>query len=352
MNDIIHQHLRFLQFEIPDYTSPPLPDALAATPAAFRDDAVIDAMRQADLNGTCVTSSSATFCQIPFVPPSDVWTESSLGVILYGGALVDPRGYAVLADRLANEYGLPTTIPVFNSDFPTTVCSTERLEWAQLLANDLYPAVEYWIVAGHSFGGIAAAGTAWLAALSPNVTSASTSEAGNVVVGLVLMAADVQPEQCEGMDFNALPDFPVAAITATEDQVLNYTRWEENTQYLSNSSTSFVSIEGGNHGYFGDYNDTERVAILGPMQIDGIPTIEPEEQWDVIVETIYEVAQRTGLELPQRVDDETPPAMAPATVMPSLITSGATTVKAGRSLKVMVTTTIFLACLVWKGLAH
>jgi len=252
-------------------------------------------------------------------------------VILYGGALVD---------RLVNEYGLPATIPVFDADFPTSVCSTERLEWAHLLANDLFPDVESWIVAGHSFGGIAAAGTAWLAATN---TATSTSEAGNVV-GLVLMAADVQPEQCEDMDFNALPEFPVAAITATEDQVLNYTRWEENTRYLSNSSTSFVSIEGGNHGYFGSYNDTERVAILGPMQIDGIPTIEPEEQWDIIVQTIYEIAQRTGLELPQRVDDATPPAMAPATVMPSIITSGAATVKAGHSW-MMTTTTMFLLAL-------
>lgn len=290
-------------FELPDYTSPPLPNALEATPEPFRSDDVIDAMRAADSAGNCANENYQ--CQIPFVHDASMFDDSSsskssaLGVILYGGALVDPRSYAVLAHRLAHNYGLPVVIPVFANDLaPLAVCSTGRVELAST-ATDI-GVVDSWLLVGHSLGGVAASKDAWVA--TQNATTFDQ------VAGLVLLASDVQSDQsCDGdMDFSATgDDFPVAAITATNDLVLNMTRWQENTQNLPESNTLFVSIEGGNHGQFGSYNDSERIAVLGPGQVDGIPTIPAEEQWDLTAQAIYEIAVRTGLDLPRQIDNST-----------------------------------------------
>uniref|UniRef100_A0A7S1YTE8 Alpha/beta hydrolase fold-5 domain-containing protein n=1 Tax=Trieres chinensis TaxID=1514140 RepID=A0A7S1YTE8_TRICV len=299
---------RRLQWTLPDYTSPPLPDALAATPAAYRDDDAIEKMRLAAANGTC--SDDPNLCQIAFVPDPTVWSADSmkLGVLFYGGALVDPRGYSVLADKLANEYGLPTMIAVFEADIPPSLCSADRLDLARERAAEVTPSVEKWIVAGHSYGGVAAAGTAWLGLVN------STTAADSVVTGLVLLASDVQPAvSCdplgyEGMNFTSLPDFKVAAVVASNDMVLNMTRWQENAKYLSEDALK-VEIEGGNHAQFGSYNNSERVAILGPRQKDGNTTITPLEQWTIVVDSIYEVAKRTGVALPERLTEA--PTMAP-----------------------------------------
>ena len=86
---------------IPNYTSPPLPDAVQATPAAYRNDEVIDAARAAAAAGNCSTADGENRCHIPFRPPSELFDEqddpSKVGVIFYGGALVDPRAYSPIA---------------------------------------------------------------------------------------------------------------------------------------------------------------------------------------------------------------------------------------------------------------
>jgi hypothetical protein len=265
-------HHRLLQFEIPDYTSPPLDDALAATPEAYRDDTVIDMMRDMDAAGNCTAMSC--FILFDTAMNSTTTTSTTTGVLLYGGGLVDPRAYSVLAEPLAAE-GYTVLIPVFANDVAFGIpCGTGRLEFAQ----EVYPNIDSWILAGHSLGGVAAMSDAWLA----------LEEGDPTVAGVVLMAADVQPFVCgseDVIDFSAI-DLPMATLTATEDGILNFTRWNESIAFLSND-TIFVSIEGGNHGQFGDYNDTLRTTILG--QMDGEATISPQEQWQMSVDTILEV---------------------------------------------------------------
>lgn len=338
------QRYRLLQpagsTEIPDYTSPPLADALWATPKEFRSDDVIDAMRDADAAGRCGTDDPYYFCQIPFRPNATVWsTTGNLGILLYGGALVDPRSYSVLARNLADEYGFVVSIPVFANDLAVPdfgTCSSGRIELAQQWirqqskndTDDVAPplTVEKWLLVGHSFGGVGASLDAWAATQNGTAFGQDSTD----VVGLVLLAADVQPNlSCDGaMDYSmvANQEFPVAVITATEDKILNWTRWEENKQYLP-ESTLFVSIEGGNHGQFGSYNSSERELILG--QVDGTPTIDPEEQWDITVKAIYEIALRTGLELPHLWEDNNnstntkePSVAPPIPPMPTPWTSG------------------------------
>ena len=319
--------------ELPDYTSPPLADALLATPVEFRSDEVVDSMRDADAAGRCDTDDPY-LCQIPFWPDETLWsTDSPLGILLYCGGLVDPRSYSVLARRLTSEYGLLVIIPVFAKDlaFPAFgTCSTGRIELAQQWVleqskNDtVVPRVEKWLLVGHSYGGVGASLDAWAA--TQNGTA--IGQDSNTAAGLVLLAADLQPEiSCDGaMDYSIVEnqqDFPVAAITATEDTILNRTRWEVNRQYLPNS-TLFVSIEGGNHEQFGSYNTTGREEILATGRMDGTPTIDAEEQWDLTVKAIYEIALRTGLEVPQRLNNSNtaePSAAPPIPPMPTPTTS-------------------------------
>jgi hypothetical protein len=88
---------------IPNYTSPPLPDAIQATPEAYRSDEVIDAARAAAAAGNCsAATDDGNRCHIPFSPPSELFDPegddpSKVGVIFYGGALVDPRAYSPIA---------------------------------------------------------------------------------------------------------------------------------------------------------------------------------------------------------------------------------------------------------------
>jgi hypothetical protein len=86
------------QPNIPNYTSPPLEDAIQATPEAYRSDDVIGAARAAAAAGNCTTDGNR--CHIPFSPPSEFYEpeSSQVGVIFYGGGLVDPRSYSPIAE--------------------------------------------------------------------------------------------------------------------------------------------------------------------------------------------------------------------------------------------------------------
>lgn len=278
---------RELQPQIPDYTSPPLPDALDATPEAYRSDQVIEEARAAAASGNCTVGGN--LCQIPFRPAAGLFAdeESKVGVIFHCGALVDPRGYSPLASILATRYGLPVVLPIFDRDlaFAFGVCDSGRLELAQAE----FDHVEKWVLAGHSFGGVSAMTDAW------------ARRNDTAVAGLVTIAADVQQNiGCGEIDFSAT-GLPMAAVTASLDQILNTTRWELNKEFLSNE-TLFVDIFGGNHGQFGSYNDSERTPLLG--QVDGIPLIPPQVQWELTVASIYHVASRSGVDLPQPLEVE------------------------------------------------
>jgi hypothetical protein len=283
---------RKLQGEIPDYTSPPLDDALEATPGAYRSDEVIDAARAAAASGNCTADSNR--CQIPFVPTG--FEESKVGVIFHGGALVDPRGYSPLAKILATRYGLPVVVPIFEKDLAFTFgsCDSGRVPLAQAE----FEYVEKWVLAGHSFGGISAMTDAW------------SRMNDTAVAGLVVIAADVQQGLgCGEIDFSTT-NLPMAAVTGSLDGILNMTRWELNKGLLSND-TLFVDIFGGNHGQFGSYNYSERTSLLD--QVDGVALIPPHVQWDLTVASIYHVASRTGAALPQKIETECPTSGASAT---------------------------------------
>mmetsp|Transcript_29448 Transcript_29448/g.62517 ORF Transcript_29448/g.62517 Transcript_29448/m.62517 type:complete len:234 (-) Transcript_29448:754-1455(-) len=176
--------LRFLQRQIqqlPDYTSPPLTSAIEATPENFQSDAAVDAAREHDAEGLCLTLDDPSACQIAFFPPpppleDGVANRSKVGVVFYGGALVDPRGYSPMMRMLSDTYGLSVSVPIFDGDlaFKFGTCESSRLG----LAQRMFPGVEKWVLAGHSFGDLVASNDLW--AIRNNTDS---------IAGLALLAS-------------------------------------------------------------------------------------------------------------------------------------------------------------------
>lgn len=272
---------RHLQPPLPDYTSPPTDYALAATPDDYRNDTVIDAGREADANGTCF--ENVTVCQIPFVPPA---VESPrLGVVFYCGALVDPRGYSPIAKELSERYGIAVAIQIFEADlaFSMDSCDTGRVK----LAAELFPSVEKWALAGHSFGGIAAMADVWTA----------QNDSDSKIGGLALLASYVRQDVgCGEIDFSTT-QIPMASINATLDGIVNSTTFQQGQTLLPVNDTFHLEILGGNHGQFGSYDDSERTELLG--QVDGEATIPEKVQLDLTVSAIAHVASRMGIPLPE-----------------------------------------------------
>jgi hypothetical protein len=265
---------------------PPIPSALALTPQKYISDKIMDAFHAADAAGNCTLPINT--CQIPFAPNNVGLFDrpSPIGVIIYGGATVDPRSYSPLAFTLAQEYGMTVVIPVFENDlqFSSGTCNSGRLALAQAD----FPNIDKWIFVGHSFGGIGAMVDVW----------AESKEGTNFddIAGLVLLASYSTGDLgCGPIDYSTTA-LPAAAVTASLDGIMNFTRWEENRFRFPENSTLFLSIEGGNHAQFGSYNDSES------GQKDGEAKISPREQWKLTTAAIYDVALRSGLELPKHVD--------------------------------------------------
>ena len=277
---------RQLQFVLPEYTSPPLPEAIEATPEEYRSNETIDAARTLDAAGLCVGETAVDFeqaCQMKFVP--EYTQNSTVGVLFFGGALVDPRGYSPLMQMLSSAYNISVSVPIFDGDmsYKFGTCESGRLAQAQYA----FPSVEKWIFVGHSLGGIAAFNDVWAMAERNETES---------IGGLVLFASYLRQDLGCGMtDFSGSEwDWlPFASISASEDGVVNATNFEAGQKLLPMNSSKFINkvIEGGNHGGFGSYDYSERYTLLN--QVDGNATItntEQQQQTSVVIGDIKEMA--------------------------------------------------------------
>ncbi len=271
-------------FEIPDYTSPPLPEAIYATPELFKNDTYVDLLRAKAADGIC--NDDETGCQILFPPPASSIASGTakLGVIFYGGALVDPRSYSILARDLAKGYGLAVSVPIFSQDVAFLGCNgtDDRIS----LAARAFPNVEKWVLAGHSLGGVGAQVDLWNAMQENTIDDLG-------IGGMVLVGSNLNPFiGCGAMDFSSTT-IPMAAITAELDLILR----DRGTGNLTSvNDTLSISIQGGNHGFFGYYDYSLRTPILG--QVDGNATIPRQVQKDLTIGGIVHVASRMGLALP------------------------------------------------------
>ncbi len=154
------------------------------------------------------------------------------GLVLYGGALVDPRAYSVLATKVA-ERGY--RVVVVKCPFDLELLCPDA---AAAYVGTTMP----WAVGGHSLGGVAASGFA-----------GRRSE----VRGLVLWAS--YPVS----DLSARTGLATVSITGTEDGLATPAKVDERRPLMPPGSV-FTPITGGVHSFFGDY---------GLQPGDGTPTI-------------------------------------------------------------------------------
>lgn len=178
--------------------------------------------------------------------PSGVNPEE--GIIFYPGGKVEAEAYAPLlrsladADLLVVIAKMPFHLAVFDADAAEAIMAQNEK-------------VEDWYLAGHSLGGVMAAGFA--------------ADQADAVAGLILLAA------YPASDLNDAP-FPVLSIYGSEDGVLNRESYKEAQGKLPVDYTEIV-LDGGNHGQFGDY---------GLQKGDGTASISAEQQHQQTVEAI------------------------------------------------------------------
>lgn len=175
-----------------------------------------------------------------------VLPHQSPGLVIYPGAKVDPRSYAPVARGLAERGYLVAIVPVALS---FAIFSPNRADWVR----KAYPDVPYWVVAGHSLGGVAAA----------QYAQSHTDRVKGIVFWASYPASDISSS-----------GIPVVSISASLDGLATPEKIEK---YKKNQppETEYVVIPGGNHAQFGWY---------GPQKGDKKATISAEEQTQKIID--------------------------------------------------------------------
>lgn len=181
---------------------------------------------------------------------------SDVGLILYPGARVPPEAYAPVARRIARR-GYTVIIPEM---------ALGMAIFSSSIADDIMDArqeIDRWVIGGHSLGGAMA-------------TSFIENNPG-AVEGLLMWAA----YPAASVDISGEGIF-VTAIAGTADGLVSFREVSEARDRMP-LSYEIVPIEGGNHAQFGAYGDQKG---------DGEATIEPEEQWSLIVEASVRLLDR------------------------------------------------------------
>lgn len=155
-------------------------------------------------------------------------TGERVGLVFYPGGRVEPGAYvhtlAPLAERGVTVVvpGVPLNLAVLDSDAAGPVIAGED-------------GVDSWYVGGHSLGG----------AMACRYVNGHAGRLDGLVLGASYCDVDVSES-----------GLAVLAVTGTRDGVLNRDTFESNRRFLPDDAT-FVSVEGMNHGQFGNYGHQE-----------------------------------------------------------------------------------------------
>ncbi|MEI7024178.1 alpha/beta fold hydrolase [Paenibacillus sp. y28] len=152
-------------------------------------------------------------------------TVRSLSVIFYPGALVAPESYSPWARELAaNGF----RVYMVRMPFDLAVLGSNKAD-AIIAAHPN----EAFVIGGHSLGGALAARYA--------------ASRADKLKGIFFMAAYADAKgSLAGTSLKALQ------MTGSKDGILNWQTWEAGKSLMP-KDTTYVSIEGGNHGQFGSY---------------------------------------------------------------------------------------------------
>lgn len=196
---------------------------------------------------------------IEILPPYEDISET--GLILYPGGLVDPHAYMELAALFALS-GKGHQVIIARMPANLAVIDAK----AALKITKDFPEKQ-WIIGGHSLGGAMACSL--------------LSKKADLFSGMVLMAA-YSSASADLSSWNGA----VLSITATNDGILDWDKYEEAKTRLP-VSTNYYDIVGGNHGGFASY---------GSQKGDGEAEISREEQHRQIIEQLQNFYLEHGFE--------------------------------------------------------
>lgn len=168
-----------------------------------------------------------------------------LGVIFYTGGLVDSRAYAVLAEGIARQANVLVVVP----EVPLNLVILNTNLADEVRAD--FPQVQRWILGGHSLG---ATGAAVYADSHPEVA------------GLFFWAGG----SWEPNDLSE-SDIPTISLHGSIDGIYTEEEWEASRPYAP-PETQYVTIEGANHSYFGNYGT--QAGDTTPTLLQSIPQAE------------------------------------------------------------------------------
>lgn len=156
--------------------------------------------------------------------PSD--TTPTKGVILYPGANIDVRSYAVLAEKLAKKDYLVALVPMPLDLAPLGYNRANRVV-------DDFGGIDYWAISGHSLGGVMAC----------NYARNHQGDIDAVILLASYSSADYR------LDDTSLQ---VLSIYGTNDGLTTLDDIQNSVEHLP-ADAEFYKIEGGNHTQFGYY---------------------------------------------------------------------------------------------------
>lgn len=166
--------------------------------------------------------------------------NATTGIIFYPGGKVEYTAYVPLMEEIAKEgyvcfiVKMPGNLAVLGSNKATDVM-------------EKHPEIQSWYIGGHSLGGAMA--------------SSYASKNAESLKGIFFLGA-YPSSDISGTDLKML------SIVGSEDGVINRDNYEKN-KVNAPTGAEFIEIEGGNHGYYGDY---------GEQAGDGQATITRENQ--------------------------------------------------------------------------
>ena len=224
----------------------------------------LDAMNS-DAQVTVTTRTVAGWTDAPnyyyeFTPASGSPTEA---LIIYPGANLDERAYAVQAHTIAASGYLVAIVPMPSY---LVIYGIDRAD--AVISN--HPEITKWSIGGHSFGGV---GACWY------VTGGYTYS--NKINGIVLWAS--YPDAAQPI--NTYP-VKVISIWGTNDGLTTSAKIDASKPNLP-ADTRYVALQGANHSQFGWYGTSATdygFVQPKPDPGDNPATITRQQQTDLIVE--------------------------------------------------------------------
>jgi hypothetical protein len=160
-----------------------------------------------------------------FQPTNQVPTT---GLIIYPGGRVDPRAYAPIAHSIAAQGYLVVIVPM---PLNLAVFGANRAE----SVIQSYPDIQNWVIGGHSLGG--------------SMAALYADKHRDQINGLVLWASyPASSNDLSDSNTKVISIFGTQDGLATKDKI-------DASRVLLPADTTWVPIEGGNHGQFGWYGD-------------------------------------------------------------------------------------------------